>query len=156
MDLPSCRANVLRIGGIALNFSVHHLGVAVRDISETAASYVRCFGYQLESEIIHDPTQEAYVQFLRFPGDRLYLELVQPDAEGAKLSQAIARGGGLNHICYATDDIEAACQHLRTRGLGLIALPVPAVAFNGRRIAWLMDKHRVVTELVERGQGDGL
>jgi len=133
-------------------YSIHHVGVAVKDIRQTAERYVRCFGYRLESEIIHDPQQEAYVQFLRLPDDPVYLELVQPDGPQSKLSQAIARGGGLNHICYATDDIDAACQQLRANGLFLIASPVAAVAFNGRRIAWLVGRDRVVTELVERGR----
>jgi methylmalonyl-CoA/ethylmalonyl-CoA epimerase len=137
-------------------FTIHHLGVAVRDISQTAVSYVRCFGYQLESEIIHDPRQQAYVQFLRFHGDRVYLELVQPDGPSSKLNRVVAEGGGLNHVCYATDDIEAACQELRARALFLIASPVPAVAFKGRRIAWLMGTDRVIIELVERGKEDEL
>ncbi|MGH9433400.1 MAG: VOC family protein [Terriglobia bacterium] len=139
-----------------MTFSVHHLGVAVQDISQTAAAYVKCFGYQIESAIVHDPLQQAYVQFLRLPGDRVYLELVQPDRSHSKLSQAIAKGGGLNHVCYATDDVDAACKELRARGMFLIAPPAPAVAFKGRRIAWLMGKDRVITELVERGNEDQL
>ena len=135
-----------------MTFSVHHLGVAVPDISQTAAAYVKYFGYQLESEIIHDPLQQAHVQFLRLPSDKVYLELVAPDSSHSKLSQAIAKGGGLNHICYAIDDMNAACAKLRGCGMFLVAPPVPAVAFKGRCIAWLMGKDRVITELVERGK----
>ena len=131
---------------------MHHVGVAVRDIGEKTDSYVKSLGYKIETEIIHDPLQQAYVQFLRFPGDRVYLELVQPDGPGSKLSQAVAKGGGLHHLCYATDDIEAACRELRAGGMFLISPPVPAVAFKGRRIAWLMGKDRLLTELVERGK----
>ena len=137
-----------------LGFTIHHVGVAVRDIPKTAEFYVRSFGYRIESAIIHDPAQSALVQFLRFPGDRTYLELVQPEGPGSKLSQAIKSGGGLHHICYAADDIERACKELCAGGLFLIAPPVPAVAFKGRRIAWLADSGRVITELVERGPED--
>jgi methylmalonyl-CoA/ethylmalonyl-CoA epimerase len=139
-----------------LTFTIHHVGVAVQDISQTAASYVQCFGYQLESEIIHDPRQQAYVQFLRLRGDRVFLELVQPDGPSSQLNRVITEGGGLNHVCYATDDIEAACQVLRGRALFLITPPVSAVAFKGRRIAWLMGRDRVIIELVERGKEDEL
>lgn len=138
--------------GIPLTFTVHHLGVAVLDISQTAATYVECFGYQIKSEIIHDPVQQAFVQFLQLPRDHVFLELVQPDRSHSKLSQAVAKGGGLNHVCYATDDLDAACTELRGHGMFLIAPPAPAVAFKGRRIAWLMGKDRVITELVERGR----
>ncbi|MGH9403422.1 MAG: VOC family protein [Terriglobia bacterium] len=135
-----------------MNLSIHHLGIAVKDIQQTAAVYARSFGCRVESEVIHDPQQQAYVQFLRLPGDRVYLELVQPDGPNTKLSQAVARGGGLNHVCYAADDIDATCRELRQQGLILIAPPVPAVAFNGRRIAWLAGKDKVIIELVERGK----
>jgi methylmalonyl-CoA/ethylmalonyl-CoA epimerase len=135
-----------------LSFSIHHFGVAVEDISRTAAFYADSFGYQLATGIIHDSVQEAYVQFLSLPGHTIYLELVQPDGPGTKLSRAVAKGGGLNHVCYATDDIDAACWELRKRGLFLIAAPAPAPAFDGRRIAWLRGKDHVITELVERGR----
>ncbi len=136
---------------LMLSFSIHHFGVAVEDISRMAAFYTDSLGYQLATEIIHDPVQGAYVQFLRLPGDTVYLELVQPDRPGSKLNRAVAKGGGLNHICYAVDDIEAARLGLRKRGFFLIAPPVPAVAFKGRRIAWLRGRDQVITELVERG-----
>jgi methylmalonyl-CoA/ethylmalonyl-CoA epimerase len=134
------------------SFSIHHFGVAVEDISRMAAFYAGSLGYELATEMIHDPVQGAYVQFLRLPGDRVYLELVQPDGPDRKLSRAVAKGGGLNHICYAVDDIEAAHMGLRKHGFFLIAPPVPAVAFKGRRIAWLRGKDHVITELVERGR----
>ena len=137
-----------------VSFSVHHLGVAADDISRMAAFYTDSLGYQPVTEIIHDPVQGAYVQFFRLPGDSVYLELVQPDGPGSKLSRAVAKGGGLSHVCYAVDDIEAAHLALRKRGFFLIAPPVPAVAFKGRRIAWLRGKDHVITELVERGGQD--
>jgi len=40
---------------------------------------------------------------------------------------------------------------LRSGGFFLIAAPVPAVAFDGRRIAWLLGRDRSLVELVERG-----
>ncbi|MGA8028866.1 MAG: VOC family protein [Bryobacteraceae bacterium] len=140
----------------ALSFNVHHVGVAVRDIRKTASSYVESWGYKVETDVIHDPQQQAYVQFLRFPGDQVYLELVEPEGPAAPLSRAVEKGGGVNHVCYSTDDIEAACEGLRKRGFFLVKAPVPATAFNGRRIAWVMGRDRLVTELVERGRADEL
>jgi len=137
-----------------LNLKLHHTGVAVRDISTAADKYIKIFGYEARTGVIHDPTQQAYVQFLNFPGEEVYLELVQPDGPNAKLSQAVAKGGGLNHVCYSVDDIEAACRELAGRGMFAIAEPVPAVAFGGRRIAWLIGKGVCLTEVVERG-GEG-
>ena len=131
--------------------SLHHIGVAVKDISKTAESFSAQFGYEVKSSIIHDPTQTAYVQFLKLPGDSVYLELVSPDRSDSKLINALNKGGGLNHICYSTSDIDATCRQLRAMGLFLLQAPIPAAAFPGRRIAWFMGQDRIPVELVEKG-----
>jgi len=129
---------------------LHHIGIVVPDVAVASAEYTERLGYESASQIIHDPVQTAYVQFLQLPGDGALLELVAPDGPASKLSNALNKGGGLNHLCYETDDIDGSCVELRRHGLVLIHPPVPATAFQGRRIAWLMGRERVLTELVER------
>ena len=78
------------------------------------------------------------------------IELVAPDRPESKLNAAVKKGGGINHLCHSTADIESACQFLQSEGMVIIQEPTPAIAFGGRRIAWLMGDDRVLTELVER------
>jgi len=137
-----------------MNLTLHHVGVLVKDIAKAASFYVQCLGYEPETEVIHDPTQTAYVQFFKLPPDRVYLELVSPDGPKSKLSNALEKGGGLNHVCYSTNDIEAGCTALRAAGSFLISRPVSALAFKGWPTAWLMGADRMLLELVERG-GEG-
>jgi methylmalonyl-CoA/ethylmalonyl-CoA epimerase len=129
------------------------VGIVVRTIAEAAEAYTTRFGYEVAGEPVHDPRQTAWVQFLRLPGEAVYLELVAPDDGKGRLTAALEKGGGLHHLCYATEDIEGSCADLRGHGLFLIHAPEPATAFGGRRIAWLMGKDRVLVELVERGPG---
>jgi methylmalonyl-CoA/ethylmalonyl-CoA epimerase len=131
--------------------NLHHAGVLVADISESAAIYL-ALGYQPRTAIVHDPIQTARVQFFSLPGDSAYLELVSPDGPESLLANALRKGGGLHHLCYMAVNIEAACESLRALGWFLISPPVPAVAFDGRRVAWLRGPDRLLTELVERGQ----
>jgi methylmalonyl-CoA/ethylmalonyl-CoA epimerase len=130
---------------------LHHVGIAVSSVEDYTKSYVERFGYVVESEVIHDPLQTAFVQFLRLPGESSYLEFVAPDGPGSKLTSAVDRGGGLNHLCYVVNDIEASCRELVKRGLALVQRPTPAVAFRQRPIAWLVGRDRVLFELVQRG-----
>jgi methylmalonyl-CoA/ethylmalonyl-CoA epimerase len=132
-------------------FRLHHTGLVVADIDTARETYVRRFGYEVKSSIIHDPIQAAHVQFLKLPGDAGYLEFVCPDGPHSKLNNALAKGGPLHHLCYATPDIQGACRKLRSEGLSLIQAPVQAAAFPGRRIAWLMGRDRLLVELVEEG-----
>jgi len=134
-----------------MRLNMHHVGVAVKDIPAATADYVKSYGYEVRSEVVHDPLQTAFVQFLRLPGDSVYVEFVAPDGPQSKLTNALRKGGGLNHICYSTDDIEGACEKLRAEGMLLLQAPVPAVAFPGRRIAWLMGAAAYPIELVEQG-----
>jgi methylmalonyl-CoA/ethylmalonyl-CoA epimerase len=61
------------------------------------------------------------------------------------------REGGLNHLFHSTGGIEAACRALREAGMVIVHDPIPAVAFGGRWIAWLVGQDRVLTDLVELG-----
>ena len=135
-----------------VTFTLHHVGVLVPDLAQATATQKESFGYLAASDIIHDPTQTAYAQFLRLPGSPIFLELITPDGPQSKIANALGKGGGLHHICYATTGIEQACEDLRAKGSFVIQRPVPAVAFPGRRIAWLMQPDKTLVELVEKGR----
>jgi methylmalonyl-CoA/ethylmalonyl-CoA epimerase len=141
---------------MASTFRVHHVGVVVKEIPGAAANYAGNLGYEIRSEVFHDPVQTAFVQFLALPGETVYLELVAPDGPASKVANALKKGGGINHICYKVPDIEGAMASLQDGGYLPLQAPVPAVAFNGRRIAWLMGRDRLLVELVEQGPADEL
>jgi methylmalonyl-CoA/ethylmalonyl-CoA epimerase len=134
-----------------MNLRLHHIGIAVRDIDRAVEDHRRRLGCRPVGELFHDPMQTALIQFLSVPGDSVLIELVAPDGPKSLLARAVRTGVGINHLCYSTDDIEAACESLREDGMVVFKDPTPAVAFGGRRIAWLMGEEWYLTELVERG-----
>lgn len=133
-----------------MNLALHHIGIAVRDIARAIEDHRRRLGCEPLGELFHDPIQTALIQFLVVPGNPVLIELVAPDGPGSKLSRATFNGVSINHLCYSTDDIDAACQSLSDDGMVVFQAPTPAVAFAGRRIAWLMGAEWYLTELVER------
>jgi methylmalonyl-CoA/ethylmalonyl-CoA epimerase len=122
----------------------------VKAIAPVSEMYVTRFGYEVRTPVIHDPLQTALVQFLSLPGDGVYLEFVSPDGPESRLTNAVRKGGGLNHLCYIADNLESASDRLVQSGMMLISPPQPAVAFRGRRICWLMGEDRLSVELVEQ------
>ena len=130
--------------------TLHHVGYAVKVIEPIAATYMARFGYRAATEIIHDPLQTAFVQFLSLAGDRAYLEFVAPDGPESKLTNAARKGGGLNHLCYTCGLMEAAIERLEASGMKLISEPQPGLAFASRRICWLIGEDPIPIELVER------
>ncbi len=129
---------------------LHHVGYATRDIDAIAPTYVARFGYELSTDVIHDPLQTALVQFLKLPNEQSYLEFVAPDGPESKLAAVVKRGGGLNHLCYTSGPLEDAIAELEAGEMKLISDPKPAVAFGGRRICWLIGTDLLPIELVER------
>lgn len=136
--------------------TLHHVGYAVKLIDPISATYVARFGYQVETPVIHDPLQTAFVQFLKLPSDRAYLEFVAPDGPESKLTAAAKRGGGLNHLCYTCGPLESTIAQLEESGMKLISDPKPGIAFAGRRICWLLGEDPLPIELVERLSEDDL
>jgi methylmalonyl-CoA/ethylmalonyl-CoA epimerase len=133
--------------------ALHHVGYLVSDIASASAHYCDLLGYQIESGIMEDKAQTAAVQFLRGHGEASWLELISPLSKDSKLTGALEKGVLLHHLCYEVRDIDAACQEFRRKKCFPVSLPVPAVAFGGRRIAWFMDRRRFLFELVESGEG---
>lgn len=130
----------------------HHLGIAVRDMDGAIESYAQMLGLRLLGPPVDDPIQRVRVCFLGSdaPGEIVY-ELVTPLVAGEKspIDRVLEKGNTSYHVCYEVPGLERAIADLVAAGCYVIAEPVPAVAFAGRRIAWLMTGTRHLIELLE-------
>jgi len=136
------------------NGILHHLGFVVSSISAVAQEFTISMSAHWDGEIIHDPIQQVRVAFFS-PADTRnpVFELVEPASEGSPVSNFLQKkGGGLHHVCYEIDDLESGLREARGVGLVIVADPAPAVAFGGRRIAWVCSKKRLLMELLERNR----
>ena len=136
------------LGGNAV---LHHLGFVVPSIAAAAGQFAAFISASWDGRIIHDPIQRVRVSFfsptdLRNP----VFELVEPAGEASPVSSFLKKGGGLHHVCYEIDDLESGLQEARSVGLAVVAAPAPAVAFGGRRIAWVCSRNRMLMEFLER------
>ncbi len=129
---------------------LHHVGFVLASIEETAASYALSLGATWDGNIIFDPLQMVRVTFLRgaHACDAL-IELVEPGGSDSPVSRFLKRRGGLHHLCYEVEDIEAHLEFCKSVGTIIVRPPVPAVAFGGRRIAWALIKKRLLVEFLE-------
>jgi methylmalonyl-CoA/ethylmalonyl-CoA epimerase len=129
---------------------LHHVGFVVKSIAEIAEEFSQSLSGSWDGRIILDPLQAARVSFLTGanPNDAL-IELVEPVEEGSPVSKFLKRGGGLHHLCYEVTDLEAQLHFSRSTGALVVRTPVPAAAFEGRRIAWVYTKARLLLEYLE-------
>jgi methylmalonyl-CoA/ethylmalonyl-CoA epimerase len=130
----------------------HHLGVAVRDLVAAAESFQRLFGFRVLGGPIDDPIQSVTACFVGsgVPGEVIY-ELVAPLAGAARspIDRVLERGNTSYHVCYETPDLEATLTRFVAEDAVIVSGPVVAVAFEGRRIAWLLLPTRHLLELLE-------
>ena len=139
---------------LGTNGVLHHLGFVVSSISAAAEDFAVSISARWDGEIIFDPIQRVRVSFF-YPADTRnpVFELVEPVGEGSPVSNFLKKkGGGLHHVCYEIDDLESGLREARGAGLVVMAEPAPAVAFDGRRIAWVCSKKRLLVELLERNR----
>jgi methylmalonyl-CoA/ethylmalonyl-CoA epimerase len=134
-----------------LGFKLRHVGVAVRKLGPTTDALEALFGYKFVSGPFDDPIQKVSVNFLaKSENDVAEIELIAPLSEESPITSMLAKGGGAAyHLCFETSDIEQAVAHAKDNGCIIVSPPVPAVAFNGRRIAWIYTRSRQLFELVE-------
>jgi methylmalonyl-CoA/ethylmalonyl-CoA epimerase len=129
---------------------LHHFGFVVADIEGSMAGFMRSLGGAWDGQIFHDPHQRVRVAFLAGHAGSAQIELVTPAGPGSPVARFLEqRGGGLHHVCYETSGLEAELAAMRSRGALLIRRPMPAVAFQARRIAWVLTPEKLLVELLE-------
>jgi methylmalonyl-CoA/ethylmalonyl-CoA epimerase len=134
-----------------LNFKLLHVGVAVPSLDSTTELLSSLFGYEVVSGPFDDPIQKVTVNFLaKSVNDPAEIELIAPLTDDSPIRSILAKDrGAAYHLCFETSDIDRALIHAQNNGCIVVSAPVPAVAFQGRRIAWIYTRSRQLFELVE-------
>jgi methylmalonyl-CoA/ethylmalonyl-CoA epimerase len=134
-----------------LGFKLRHVGVAVPTLGPTTETLSALFGYKVVSGPFDDPIQKVSVTFLgKSDNDAAEIELIAPLGDASPITSILAKSSGTAyHLCFETTNIETALIHAKQNGCIVVSPPAPAVAFDGRRIAWIYTRSRQLFELVE-------
>jgi methylmalonyl-CoA/ethylmalonyl-CoA epimerase len=126
----------------------HHVGVACTAIA-AEERFFAMLGYRREGDVFEDRVQGIRGCFMAGQGPRV--ELLEPLATGdakSVLAPWLAQGVKLYHLAYLAPRLAAAIAALRAQRAKLVVAPVPAVAFGGREIAFVMLPNRLLVELI--------
>jgi hypothetical protein len=134
----------------------HHIGYAVPSIAEYLDTFFReAFAPVCISDPVPDPIQRVRVCFAEMQPSAsgsigTLIELVEPlDDDSPINSFAGSRRGGLYHLCYEVDDLNAELKRLRRMRCMPLTKPAPAAAFADRRIVFVMTPQHDLIELLE-------
>lgn len=133
-----------------LDATFHHVGFVVASIEAARDGFAAALGGAVCTETYEDPIQRVKVAFLVPPGPSPQVELVEPAGANSPVRKFLDQGGGLHHVCYEIDRLEPELDRQKSIGSVVIRSPRPAVAFRGRRIAWIVTKERLLIEFLER------
>ena len=135
-----------------INFTFHHIGIAVFSIEKSSEFYVNQ-GYEI-TETVFDPIQNVNICFINCKKNRggyTCIELISPKDETSPVNKNLQKNGvSPYHICYEVENIEEAILELKKQKFILVSKPQVAVAMNNKKVCFLFNKNTGLIELVEK------
>lgn len=118
---------------------VNHIAIAVPILDEAVALYRDTLGAGV-SQPQPLPDHGVTVVFVELPNTKI--ELLEPLGDDSPIEGFIERNpaGGIHHICYETDDIEAAAERLRATGARILGDGKPKTGAHGKPVLFLHPK----------------
>ena len=123
-----------------------HVGIAVKNLDEALAFYRDGLGLHVE---VPEEVASQRVRAHFIPAGHAALELLEPTSSDSVIARyTVKRGPGLHHITLRVDDIHAALEQLRVRGVRLID-EQPRAGAEGALVAFIhpSSAHGVLVEL---------
>ena len=129
---------------------LHHIGYVVPCLDSSIPEFQRFLRLDWDGRVFGDPLQMVRVCFLNSGVlGSLLIELVEPAGNRSPVRRFAMQGGGLHHICYEVTNLAEEIANSRKRGGTLVRFPMPATAFEGRRIAWVQGAGVILIEYLE-------
>lgn len=128
---------------------LHHVAYTTRDLDEKAAELSKLLGFRPCGSPVLDPVQKVRIQFMESTDGSL-VELLEPSGDKSPINNHLKKGGGLYHLCFEVDDLDATLEGLRDSGEAIVVCePVPAPAIENRRVAFVVTSGRDLVEFLE-------
>ena len=126
-----------------------HIGLFVANLADGRKSLSSIIPIAEYSDEIEDANLKVKVQFaIDYSG--ISYELVAPFGDNNPVTQMLISGKAvLNHVAYKVENFEDKISELRTSGAIPLGVPARAVAFNGKRVVFLLTPLKFIIELIE-------
>ena len=118
---------------------LNHVAIAVPDLEAGTAVYRDTLGAKV-SEPQEEPDHGVVVVFVELPNTKI--ELLHPLGEKSPIAGFLAKnpGGGIHHVCYEVEDIEAAAEKMKTEGARVLGDGSPRIGAHGKPVLFLHPK----------------
>jgi methylmalonyl-CoA/ethylmalonyl-CoA epimerase len=117
--------------------ALDHIAIAVPDLQRAIDRFVADFGLPMGGT---EDVEEAKTTAAFLPLPPTSIELIHPlRGQGPVATYLEKRGGGLHHLCFRSDDIDADVARLREKGYQFLA-DAPSPGAHGSRVIFIHPK----------------
>ena len=132
--------------------ALDHIAIAVPDLEKAIKRFMEDFGlpYKGQEDVAAAKTSTAF-----FPLPETSIELVHPlNGEGPIQGYLDKKGGGLHHLCFRSDDIDADVARLKEKGYQFLS-EEPSLGAHNTRVIFIHPKScdGVLIEINEYPEG---
>ena len=124
----------------------HHIGYLTKNISKTFSNFKK-INYKKKGKLFNDKILMVNIQFIK-NGHNL-IELVKPFKNNRSLLKYLTRMNYAYHFAYKVKNLKNSIKKLKKNKYIIIVNPVPAKAFNNKKVAFLKMKDEFIIELIE-------
>lgn len=126
---------------------LNHIGYITDQIEGTRNRFLS-LGYTA-GKTINFEAHKCRICFLH-KDDETAIELVEPYEENKSLRRLLKNGVTPYHVCCEVENIAESIKELEQNGFVSLSSPLPAPAFEGRKICYLWNREVGYMELVEK------
>ncbi len=118
---------------------LNHVAIATSNLEEAAKRYREVLGAGV-SEAVDMPEHGVTTVFVTLANAKI--ELISPLGENSPIAKFLERNpaGGMHHICYEVQDIEAAKKTLTAGGIRILGDGEPQIGAHGKPVLFLHPK----------------
>ena len=118
---------------------LNHVAIAVSDLEAATAVYRDTLGASVTAP--QDlPEHGVTTVFVELPNTKI--ELLQALGENSPIAPFVEKNpsGGIHHLCYEVDDIDAAITRLKSQGATVLGDGEPKIGAHGKPVVFLHPK----------------
>ena len=123
----------------------HHIGYLVNNFNSAIKDFKKC-NYKKKKSIITDNNLKVQIQFLE-NGNNI-IELVKPNKKNIGLLSLLKKKNYAYHFAYKVKNLDKTLVMLKKK-FKIIVNPVPAKAFNNKKVSFLRMKNGFIIELIQ-------
>lgn len=118
---------------------LNHVAIAVRDVEAAALVYKNTLGAIITGKVAQ-PDHGVSTIFVELPNTKI--ELIEPLGENSPIENFLKSNpkGGMHHLCYEVEDINAACEQMRKMGATITGTGQPRIGAHGKPVVFMHPK----------------